>query len=169
VLLGGVEVDATTIQPSLTLDGVGTLAAFPTSFVNTAGVNVATPVVQIGGGYNAPSDYDVDARSDDLDNCPFTANTDQLDRGGLITFEPDGTGDLCQCGESTGDGAIFAADTAVVRQLLAGLAVSQPLLAQARCSVSGSSGCDVADAAILRRSLLGLLPAPLTACESAVR
>ena len=125
--------------------------------------------VQIAGGYNAPSDYDADARSDDLDNCPFIANNDQQDRGGLATLVPNGRGDRCECGEATDDGAIFAADSNVIRQLLAGLPVPQPIVALDRCSVAATPGCDVADLAVLRRALAGLGPFPVAACTTAVR
>jgi hypothetical protein len=168
-LLGVVELDTTTIQPALTADGLGTTAVFPTPFVDVSGLAVPPQAVQIAGGYNAPSDYDADARSDDLDNCPFTANNDQVDRGGLATVVPNGRGDRCECGEATDDGAIFAADTDVIRDLLAGKAVASPVIARDRCSVASTPGCDIADVAILRRALEGFGPFPLAACTTAVR
>jgi len=168
-LLGVVELDTTTTQPSLTQDGVWTTGVFGAAVTDTSLHAVPAAALQSGAGYDVPADYDADGRSDALDNCPFTANSNQLDRGGVAASLPDGAGDHCQCGESTGDGAIFAADTAVVRQLLAGLPVSQPLLAQARCSVSGTPACDVADLALMRRWLAGLGPTALAPCESATR
>jgi hypothetical protein len=168
-LLGVVELDTTTLQPALTADGLGTTSVFATPFVDVSGQAVPPQAVQIAGGYNAPSDYDADARSDDLDNCPFTANNDQADRGGLATVVPNGRGDRCECGEATDDGAIFAADTNVIRDLLAGKTVASPVVARDRCSVASTPGCDVADLTILRRSLAGFGPFPLAACTTAVR
>jgi hypothetical protein len=103
-----------------------------------------------------------------VDNCPFVSNSDQLDRGRLASIQPDGIGDQCQCGESTGDGSIFTPDVTLLRQLLSGASVAQSLLVQGRCSVQGTPGCDVADVALLRRGLAGLPPNPRPACRYAV-
>ena len=45
------------------------------------------------------TDTDGDGIDDVDDNCPFVANADQLDRGGVNTSVADGTGDACQCGD----------------------------------------------------------------------
>jgi hypothetical protein len=70
---------------------------------------------------------------------------------------------------STDDGAIFAADGGMIRELLAGIPVAQPALTQDRCSVAGTPGCDVIDVTVLRRSLGLLPPFPVSACSTAVR
>jgi tetratricopeptide (TPR) repeat protein len=58
VILGIVELDTTTAAPSLTLDGVGTTSVFGPAYVTSSNTTVTTPLVQVGGGYNAASDYD---------------------------------------------------------------------------------------------------------------
>jgi hypothetical protein len=169
VALGVVELDTSSAQPALTLSGVGTTSVFPLAYTQTTGATVPLPAISLAGGYNVPADFDADARSDDLDNCPYVANTDQLDRGRLGDTIADGTGDSCQCGESTDDGAILAGEATPIRQLLAGMAVSQSLLVQGRCSVSGGTSCDVLDSTRLRRAVSGLQPSLSSACDFAVR
>jgi hypothetical protein len=167
VVLGVVELDTTTIQPALTLDGISTLAVFGTPYLQTSGTSVPTQSVQIGGGYNAPSDYDADGRSDDLDNCPFSANNSQANAGGFMTTVPDAYGDVCQCGEGEGNGTVFASDAAAIRAALLSGAPATSVVA--RCSVAGGPECDVRDAVVLRRALAGFAPGISAVCGSAVR
>ncbi|MGH7290963.1 MAG: thrombospondin type 3 repeat-containing protein, partial [Myxococcota bacterium] len=168
VILGVVEVDGSPIQPSLTLDGVATSAVFGSSaYTDTSGALVPTPSVQLGGGYNAPADFDADGRSDDLDNCPYTSNNSQANNGGVLTITPDLYGDACQCGEGDGNGAVFAADAAVLRGVLAGTVQTSAVVS--RCSVAGGPECDIRDSVVLRRALAGLAPAISAVCTSAVR
>jgi hypothetical protein len=122
--------------------------------------------VQVGGGYNAPSDYDADGRSDDLDNCPYTANVAQANNGGFLTTTPDLYGDSCQCADGDGNGAVFAADTAALRAALTGQATAAVV---SRCSVAGGPECDVRDYAVFRRAIAGLGPGISSVCASAVR
>jgi hypothetical protein len=140
----------------------------PAALIALGGGPIDPSAAELVGSYNQADDTDLDGRSDDVDNCPFVSNSDQLDRGKLASLLSDGIGDLCQCGESTGDGSIFSADVLLLRQLLAGQGVSQPLLVQGRCSVQGTPACDVADVALLRRALSGMTPTPRSACRYAV-
>jgi hypothetical protein len=155
-------------RPTLTFQGVTSVPGVTSALLALGGGAIDPSGARLVGSYNQADDTDLDGRSDDVDNCPFVANSDQLDRGKLASLLPDGIGDLCQCGESTGDGSIFAPDVMLLRQLLAGQGVSQPLLVHGRCSVQGTPGCDVADVALLRRALSNLTPAPRPACEYAV-
>ena len=166
VVLGVVELDTTTVAPALTLDGVGTTAVFGTAYVTSSNTAVVTPLVQVGSGYNAPSDYDADGRSDDLDNCPYTANVTQANNGGFLTTNPDLYGDLCQCADGDGNGAVFAADTAALRAVLTGTASAA---VASRCSVAGGPECDIRDYAVFKRALSGLSPGIASVCASAVQ
>ena len=166
VVLGVVELDPTTVAPALTLDGVGTTAVFGTAYVTSSNTAVVTPLVQVGSGYNAPSDYDADGRSDDLDNCPYTANVTQANNGGFLTTNPDLYGDLCQCADGDGNGAVFAADTAALRAVLTGTASAA---VASRCSVAGGPECDIRDYAVFKRALSGLSPGIASVCASAVQ
>ncbi|MGH7292273.1 MAG: thrombospondin type 3 repeat-containing protein, partial [Myxococcota bacterium] len=76
VALGVVEIDTSTAQPALSLAGVGTTSVFPSVYTGTTGALVPLTSIALAGGYNVPADFDADARSDDLDNCPYVANTD---------------------------------------------------------------------------------------------
>jgi para-nitrobenzyl esterase len=96
---------------------------------------------------------DFDAFTNDVDNCPFTTNSDQADSGGVAGGGPDGIGNACQCGDTSDDGAVDATDVTVLRNALAGIA---PLgkHGEAKCRVeSQSPGCDVVDLTVLRRRL----------------
>jgi hypothetical protein len=166
VVLGVVELDTSTAAPALTLDGVGTTTVFGTAYVDTTNTAVTTPLVQVGSGYNAPSDYDADGRSDDLDNCPYTANVNQANNGGFLTTTPDVYGDSCQCADGDGNGAVFAPDTAPLREALTGQASAAVL---SRCSVAGGPECDIRDYVILKRALEGKLPGISSVCASAVQ
>jgi hypothetical protein len=155
-------------RPTLTFQGVTAIPGIPSALLAVGGGPIDPSAAQLVGSYNQADDADLDGRADDVDNCPFVSNSDQLDQGRLASLIPDGIGDLCQCGESTGDGSIFTSDVTLLRQLLAGQSVNQPLLVQGRCSVLGTPACDVADVALLRRALSSLLPALRPACRHAI-
>jgi Thrombospondin type 3 repeat len=53
------------------------------------GGSILVDFTDLGMTYEQSDDSDHDGIDDDLDNCPFTPNTDQLDRDG------DGVGDVC--------------------------------------------------------------------------
>jgi microsomal dipeptidase-like Zn-dependent dipeptidase len=105
------------------------------------------------------SDYDGDGIGDTCDNCPFAANPDQADNGGLgVSGNPDGIGDVCQCGDVSGDGRVSVSDAVIITRSL----LTPPTATRTRperCDVGGSpnpatQNCSVSDAVIIRRSLL---------------
>jgi hypothetical protein len=108
------------------------------------------PVCPAGPGQDA----DGDGVGDACDSCPFVANADQADVGGIgADSGPDGIGDACQCGDVSGDGRVTTADAALLQRSL----LSPPAAAQTRpelCDVNASGSCTLADAVVLRRSLL---------------
>jgi hypothetical protein len=96
------------------------------------------------------------------DNCPYTSNTDQLDRGGVGTgLLGDSIGDACQCGDVNGDGRVTTSDSLAIRRSLL-IPPTATLLQPALCDVGGSAGCGLSDSVLIRRALL----APPTATVS---
>lgn len=99
-------------------------------------------------------DLDGDVIVDVADNCPYTANADQADRGAVGSgSSPDGTGDVCQCGDVTDDGRVTTADAVVIQRAML-VPPTAVMAAPARCDVGGQTACSAADAVILRRALL---------------
>ena len=113
------------------------------------------------GQFNPAEDEDGDGIQDLADNCPYGQNTDQADNGGFLDTEPDGRGDVCQCGDGSRDGIIDNGvmpaddDLAQIRDLLLGRITNPSIAAdvEARCSVSSGAGCDIRDALILQQSI----------------
>ncbi|HKC50576.1 MAG TPA: hypothetical protein VKF60_07265, partial [Myxococcota bacterium] len=84
---------------------------------------------------------------------------------------PDGIGDVCQCGDLTGEGVVDEGDAQSYRNHLAdpdGL----PLVgaAAAKCSVAGGNPavCDLLDVVITRRALVGAGPGIAQECSAAL-
>jgi len=104
--------------------------------------------------FAVPPDADGDGVTDSKDNCPFTANPDQKDTGGIgFGSPPDGIGDACQCGDVNGDGFVTAVDAVEIERSL--LIPPTAVLAQPElCVVGGSSTCTAIDAVIIKRALL---------------
>lgn len=100
-------------------------------------------------------DADGDGVPDDQDNCPFVTNSDQLDTGGL-GFEdtPDGIGNVCQCGDVTGEGQANDTDSVFIKRWALGL--SSPLfLIPDNCDVTGEGTCNGTDATLIRHAAAG--------------
>ncbi|HTO52498.1 MAG TPA: hypothetical protein VMR50_03845, partial [Myxococcota bacterium] len=119
-------------------------------------------------GSPAP-DGDSDGQCNAADNCPYVANPGQEDAGGVGLAIPDGIGNVCQCGDVTGEGIVDTGDVAAYRSHLAnptGLPFSATALT--KCSVSGSSaGCDIQDLVVMRRALVGQGPGLAQVCTAA--
>ncbi len=99
-------------------------------------------------------DADFDGRCDPMDNCPYAANPGQQDSGGIgISDVPDGIGDVCQCGDVSGDGRVTVVDSVMIRRALL-VPPTSSLVRPDLCDVGASTGCSVADSVILRRALL---------------
>jgi hypothetical protein len=113
-------------------------------------------VVGTSGAVACPTvaDEDGDGIGNRADNCPTVSNLDQTDRGGVgAGSPPDGIGDVCQCGDVSGDGRVTVADaTLMLRALL--VPPTATLATPALCDVGGSPNCTTADATIVRRALL---------------
>lgn len=88
--------------------------------------------------------------------CPYRTNPGQEDAGGLgAGSAPDGTGDVCQCGNVSGDGRVAPEDVTAYRQALAsptGAALSSA--AQTRCVVYRTgTACNLLPVTVIRRAL----------------
>ena len=100
------------------------------------------------------SDTDFDGVIDLEDNCPYRANPDQSDVGGIgFSSVPDGIGDACQCGDVSGDGEVSLSDNVrILRWILD--PVENPLSVPMNCNVGGNPECDIVDAEIIKNRLL---------------
>jgi DNA-binding beta-propeller fold protein YncE len=110
------------------------------------------------------TDDDADGLRDAQDNCPFVANPDQADTGGVGSATPDGVGNACQCGDVTNDNRVTSADLDAIR---AELATPGTLASTARCSVVGGTECNVADVVVLERVLASAKPRLDNVCAAA--
>ena len=117
-------------------------------------------------------DIDSDERRNEDDNCIYTANTAQIDSGGLEWLDsnlPEGIGDACQCGDSTGDGVISSSETEDLAMLLIHQVVPDAAVAS-RCSVDDDESCTIRDVVIHKRALgQAVLPSDFETdqCEAA--
>ena len=111
VVLGTVELDgAPDLEPALTTDGVDDIAprggGSPIVPFEESDAGMPDPSqVKLIGAFNPADDLDGDGVQDLGDNCPYTPNAAQINRGSFLdsTDETDSFGDACQCAEATGD------------------------------------------------------------------
>ena len=66
------------------------------------------------------TDFDGDTITDVSDICPFAADPNQLDSGGIWSELADGIGDGCQCGDLNYDGIIDLLDPLLLWRYLNG-------------------------------------------------
>ena len=120
-------------------------------------------------------DTDGDGICDPADNCPFRFNPGQEDQGNVGPFVPppgvqDGIGDVCQCGDLTGNHFVDFFDIVAMRFLqIEASAYSQDNLD--RCSViGGPDDCNMADAVVIARAVAmpPLPPGVSQVCRAAV-
>ena len=100
-------------------------------------------------------DADMDERRNEDDNCIYTANTAQVDSGGMEWLDsnlPEGIGDACQCGDTTGDGYIATSEDEDLAGLLSHLVSSDESI-EGRCSVDDEGSCTIRDVVIHKRAL----------------
>ncbi len=144
--------------PILTFDGASSAFAGADAVVEITAMPVSTDDVAFINAFTPGTDLDGDLVHNLVDNCPHILNTSQDDNGGFMSSLADGTGDRCECGESTENGAIFGDDLDSLRASLAG----DPLATapSERCSLVGDpASCDMADVVALARAL-GAQPGP---------
>jgi hypothetical protein len=92
--------------PTIDFQGATELPGVASAVVSVAGAINTNQVTRVGSG-NADLDRDHDERGDNADNCPNFGNPDQANTGGLLFVGPgDFVGNLCTCGDSSGDGII---------------------------------------------------------------
>ncbi len=83
------------------------------------------------------------------DNCAGIQNALQTDSGG--PGGADGMGDVCQCGDPTGNDDVTAADILELRELQIGL--RSELTRPERCSVHSDGQCTLSDLVVLDRTV----------------
>jgi hypothetical protein len=147
--------------PDNQTDPISGVLTYPSSLLSVGGSSSCT----------VPEDLDGDGVRTEADNCPYLANSDQIDRGG---FDPggalgvdgfssaasyDGIGDACQCGEGNGNGTITLSDDDLLnlRKHLLGEDTPPGEFNPARCNVRNdlvnTSKCNILDAMLLKRAL----------------
>ena len=119
---------------------------------------VALDLVRAGiapaGG--AVGDWDGDAVSDALDNCPYLANAGQMDVGGLGAAASDGIGDACQCGDVTDNGRVNGQDANAIQRHGLQIAPNVSFRVPEKCDATGNGLCNGQDAGAIRAAALGL-------------
>jgi len=145
--------------PTVDFQGATALPGVSAAIQLLDGTITTNQVARVSGG-NADLDSDSDNRGDNADNCPNFANPDQLNRGGLrFVGSGDFIGDLCTCGDSSGDGVIDDASEELTNEN--DVEDCQALLAQSatseeaqRCSVnSGETAPTIIDIVVLELDL----------------
>jgi hypothetical protein len=174
VCLGAVELDSSPdLAPALTTDGLESLGVTPFALAESGGDPVVPGEVKLIGKFNPADDIDGDSVQDLVDNCPFIDNTAQFNDGSFRSDVPesDFLGDACQCGESTGDGAVLDPDDYdELADYLSGQ-INNPLIAaqiEARCSVVHTTECNVLDLVHLWLALDAQATSVETRCDAAL-
>jgi len=129
--------------------------------------------VKLVGAFNPADDVDADGVQDLADNFPFTPNAAQANRGSFLdaSDESDFLGDACKCAESTDDGAVLDPDDFdEIRVFLSGK-IRNPVIAariEERCSVTGTTECNIRDLIFLRRAIDAGDSSVGTRCDAAL-
>jgi hypothetical protein len=135
------------LEPELTKDGIGLLPGAPPVVKLSDGSIVSADAVGTNVRGDSDDDNDSDTIGAETDNCPHAPNPSQVDGGGVMTTDPDGVGDACQCGEGNGDGPVYPEDVRALQEVVAGLPGDPG--APDRCSVAGTVECDILDVVIV--------------------
>ena len=144
----------------LWLGSVGSAVFTPENPINVPSVIVASRIsdrigwiaTQIDLSIN---DTDLDGVLDEFDNCPFLANANQLDNGGVgVSTTPDGIGNACQCGDVTGEGQANNTDATYIKRHALGLSAVLFLVPD-NCDVTGDGTCNGTDATLIRQAVIG--------------
>ncbi len=185
VFLGDIDIAASR-QLSITDSTLETDAVFGSIQLRYGDVDTApilsgstfTPISTLSLAFD-PTVFNCDTDDDGVfnfeDNCRHVVNPDQLDRGGFgFALDPDGIGDLCQCGDVNDDGRVWTDDLIELKAALIGL--SAGLATPALCNINGpqdptitnpldpAGECGIEDAALLQRALNGYGPPLGTSC-----
>ncbi len=112
-------------------------------------------------------DADGDGLCDADDNCPFAPNGDQADRGGISRAVADGIGDVCQCGDVTGNGVVNSTDGLAISRQTLGLPSAGFRVADL-CDVGGVPGCTATDGLIVTQASVFTGPGIQQVCPRAV-
>jgi hypothetical protein len=169
VMLGVLETPPSMagILPTFTLEGASAVALqtdpvtdyypFTLPDLILTAEELSTDVVRLQGSGALSEDTDGDLNTNDTDNCPYASNVLQVDEGGLMTTDPDGIGNQCQCGNSdpVENGAIQASDVAALQQALVAAAPSPETLELCSVSPDDLSGsdpttCNIKDALVVQ-------------------
>lgn len=144
----------------LWLGSPGNQVFIPENPVNVPAVMVASRISDRIGWISSvidlsSEDTDRDGVANEFDNCPFVANANQADNGGIGSGNtPDGIGNACQCGDVTGEGQVNDTDAAFIKRQALGL--SAPLfLVPDNCDVSGDGACNGIDGTLIRHKAAG--------------
>ena len=183
VCIGTVELTGTPdLEPALINDGVTDIDDFsnpgtPITPYDQVLFGAADPTqVRLVGGFNPADDVDGDGIQDLGDNCPFIDNPAQTNRGSFLdaTDESDFLGDACQCAETTDDGAVLDSgaptDFDQLFDFLLGK-ISNPIIAasiEERCSIAGTTECNLRDLVFLRKALDDAAPSVDLRCNAAL-
>lgn len=113
-------------------------------------------------------DWDGDGVANAGDNCPYAANPDQADHGGVDSSAPNGVGDACECGDVSGNGRVNGQDANAIRRYGLGQTPNPTFVSACNCDVSGNGACNGQDANAVSNASLGKSPNPLfvNACEA---
>ncbi|MBK7951136.1 MAG: thrombospondin type 3 repeat-containing protein [Deltaproteobacteria bacterium] len=140
----------------------GNAVFIPENPVNVPGVGVASRISDRIGWIStlidlSTEDTDRDGIANQFDNCPWVANANQLDNGGLgSSTAPDGIGNACQCGDVTGEGQVNDTDAAFIKRHALGLSAALFLVPD-NCDVTGDGACNGTDATLIRHAAAGTL------------
>ncbi|MBW2420099.1 MAG: hypothetical protein JRH19_16270, partial [Deltaproteobacteria bacterium] len=105
--------------------------------------------VSITSTANAADDIDGDGWRDESDNCKYYYDPSLTNSGGLLSnqSDDDANGDVCECGDTSGNGSIwdYEPDLELVRKAVMGMGLAEGVDQDVldRCSVSGTSDCDI--------------------------
>jgi hypothetical protein len=169
VLSFEIDGDPPQAAPALTFLGTNQMPGFESGPIQIVGDEVPLSGNSAGvvSGGNSSTDRDLDSRGDNADNCPDWPNPGQQNNGGLrFVGTGDNIGDLCQCGDSGGDGTVDNAsgevpltaedDVTNCQLALAGVDTGDPVADAerlARCSVTGSQQPTIIDLVVMEIEL----------------
>jgi hypothetical protein len=155
--------------PSLNFLGTNQMPGFENGPIQIVGdgAPISGSSAGIVSGGNSSTDRDADNRGDNADNCPDWPNPGQQNNGGLrFVGTGDNIGDLCQCGDSGGDGTVdnssgatpltFEDDVTNCQLALAGVDTGDPIADAerlARCSVTGGQQPTIIDLVVMELEL----------------